>query len=304
MKWLRNINRTIRWSGRILVGRIRRPALPTDAVNERGVLAVDGTRIHYVVQGTGPPVVLVHGYGVSASINWKMPGILLELARDYRVVAMDVRGHGHSDKPHDVDQYGVCMTDDVLRLMDHLQLPQAHLIGYSMGGFILLKLMVTNPERFLSAVLGGSGGIRPSWPLWNWSEELASLLDQGLDYPRANIAAAATALHRPLTGLEKALIHSLPDNNDPLAMSAVIKSWRRLLVTDDQLRENQIPTLLVYGTEEFPGMVEYIRQLKTVLPQSQSHEIEGTNHFDTVLCPEFLDTLRQFLTCQVQTCGT
>ena len=124
---------------------------------------------------------------------------------------------------------------------------------------------------------------------------MASLLDQGMDYPQANIAAAATALHRPLTGLEKALIRSLPDSNDPLAMSAVIKSWRYLQVTDDQLQHNCTPTLLVYGTEEFPGMVEYIQQLGTVLPKAELHAISGTNHFDTVLCPEFLQAVKEFL---------
>ncbi len=303
MKWLRNINRTIKWTGRILMKRATLPTLPADATNERGILEVDGARIYYVIQGAGQPVVLVHGYGVSASINWKMPGILPELARDFRVIAMDVRGHGRSDKPHDVGQYGTKMADDVQRLMDHLQLPQAHLVGYSMGGFILLNLLVSHPERFLSATLGGSGGIRPTWPLWSWSEELASLLDQGMDYPQANIAAAATALHRPLTGLEKALIRSLPDSNDPLAMSAVIKSWRDLQVTDDQLHDNCTPTLLVYGTAEFPGMVEYIQQLGTVLPKATLHAISGTNHFDTVLCPEFLQAVKDFLIRRAQACS-
>ncbi len=298
MNWLQNIYRTIRWTGRILVDRITRPPLPADATNVRGILDADGARIYYMIQGAGQPVILVHGYGVSASINWKMPGILLELARDFRVIAMDVRGHGRSDKPHDVSQYGTKMVDDVQRLMDHLQLPQAHLVGYSMGGFILLNLLVNDPQRFLSATLGGSGGIRPSWPLWSWSRELANLLDQGMDYPQANIAAAATALHRPLTGLEKALIRSLPDSNDPLAMSAVIQSWRCLQVTDDQLRNQHVPTLLVYGTEEFPGMVEYIQQLATVLPRAELHAIAGTNHFDTVLCPEFLQAVREFLVRQ------
>ena len=298
MNWLRNLYRTTKWTGRILMDRAWRPGLARGAANEKGILNSDGTRVYYMVQGAGEPVVLIHGYGVTASINWKLPGILPALARNYRVVALDVRGHGRSDKPHDPAEYGVNMADDVLRMLDHLNIETAHVIGYSMGGFILLKLAVEHPERIRSAVLGGSGGIRESWPLWAWSEELASLLDQGLSYPQANIAAAQTALHRPLTGVERTLIRSLPDQNDPLAMSAVIKSWRQLAVTDDQLHSNRIPTLLCYGTQEFPGVVDYIRQLGTILPQAKVHEIPGTNHFDTVLCPEFLQTLEEFLWLQ------
>ena len=66
-----------------------------------------------------------------------------------------------------------------------------------MGGFILARLMVSDPQRFLSATLGGSGGIRQGFPLWAWTERLSGLLSQGMSYPEANIVAAPIALHRP-----------------------------------------------------------------------------------------------------------
>lgn len=98
MNWLQNLFRTSTLPARLLMssavwhGRV---------ASEKGFLDADGTRIYYAVRGAGEPVVLIHGYSVSATINWKLPGILAELARSYQVVALDVRGHGRSDKPHD-----------------------------------------------------------------------------------------------------------------------------------------------------------------------------------------------------------
>ena len=116
-----------------------------------------GVKIHYAVQGKGEPVILIHGLLANARLNWEWPGITSELAKDHQVVALDCRGHGLSDKPTGNDQYGVKMVDDVIRLMDHLDLKKADIVGYSMGGAITMKLMVLHPERVRSAVVGGMG---------------------------------------------------------------------------------------------------------------------------------------------------
>jgi pimeloyl-ACP methyl ester carboxylesterase len=117
----------------------------------------DGVKIHYLVEGKGEPVILIHGLLVNAKLNWEWPGIIAELAKNHRVIALDCRGHGLSDKPTGEDQYGVKMVDDVVRLMDHLDIKNADVVGYSMGGMITMKLMVLHPERVRSAVLGGMG---------------------------------------------------------------------------------------------------------------------------------------------------
>ena len=121
-------------------------------------------KIHYVVQGKGEPVILVHGLDSSAKMNWEMPGTVAELAKHYQVIAFDNRGHGQSDKPQAEGQYGVQMVEDVVRLMDHLNLPKAHVVGYSLGGMIALKLPTLHPERVSSAVLGGMGWLRTDTP--------------------------------------------------------------------------------------------------------------------------------------------
>ncbi len=117
----------------------------------------NGVKIHYLVEGTGEPVVLIHGLLANAMLNWELPGIIAGLAKNHQVIALDCRGHGLSGKPVSEDQYGVKMVDDVVRLMDHLGIKKADIVGYSMGGAITMKLMVLHPERVRSAVVGGMG---------------------------------------------------------------------------------------------------------------------------------------------------
>ena len=73
------------------------------------------------------------------------------------MVAIDCRGHGKSEKPHDPAKYGPQMAKDVIEMMDHLKIDKAHVHGYSMGGFIVTQLLATHPERFITASYGGSG---------------------------------------------------------------------------------------------------------------------------------------------------
>ncbi len=119
--------------------------------------ASDGVKIHYLEAGKGTPVVLVHGYTGTAEGNWFSNGVAEALVPNHRVVAIDCRGHGKSEKPKDPAKYGPQMAKDVLELMDHLKIEKAHVHGYSMGGFIVTQLLTMKPERFLTASYGGSG---------------------------------------------------------------------------------------------------------------------------------------------------
>src|SRR5437868_8532253 len=80
-----------------------------------------GVKIRYTDQGKGEPVLLIHGFGANAEVQWALPGILKDLAKDYRVIAYDNRGHGKSGKPHDPKKYGMEMVEDAVRLLDHLK---------------------------------------------------------------------------------------------------------------------------------------------------------------------------------------
>lgn len=119
----------------------------------------DGVNINYVDEGEGDPVVLVHGFASSLQGNWRASGVFDALVKDgRRVVALDCRGHGRSDKPRDPDAYsGSKMADDVIALMDHLGIEKADLMGYSMGGFISTTILVDHPARLRRVILAGVG---------------------------------------------------------------------------------------------------------------------------------------------------
>ena len=115
----------------------------------------DGIKIHYLTHGyTGSWVVLVHGYSDNAQRMWFNTGIAPEIAKHHRVVAIDNRNHGQSDKPV---PGGSGRAQDVVELMDHLKIQRAHIHGYSMGGGIVASLLGMIPDRFITAGFGGSG---------------------------------------------------------------------------------------------------------------------------------------------------
>lgn len=118
-----------------------------------------GFRLAYDVVGDGPPIVLVHGFASSRATNWRAPGWYTALtAAGRQVIALDVRGHGESDKPHVLDAYDEGeLARDVVRLLDHLGFDRADVMGYSMGGFITLRLLHEAPARVRRAVIAGVG---------------------------------------------------------------------------------------------------------------------------------------------------
>lgn len=124
------------------------------------VKAPDGVRIAYETVGSGPAVMLVHGFAASRVQNWKAPGWYETLTgAGYRVVAMDCRGHGDSDKPHDPAAYDhSIMAEDVCAVMEAANAAPAFLMGYSMGGFISMHVLMDHPDLIKKLVIGGVGG--------------------------------------------------------------------------------------------------------------------------------------------------
>ena len=115
----------------------------------------DGVKIHYLTMGNGGSwVVLIHSYTDTAQRMWFTTGIAPVLAKHHRVVALDNRNHGQSDKPV---ANGPGRAQDVVELMDHLKIAKAHIHGYSMGGGMTGQLLAMIPQRFITAGFGGSG---------------------------------------------------------------------------------------------------------------------------------------------------
>jgi len=126
------------------------------------ITAADGVKIAWErlgVAGDAPLAVLVHGFGSSRGQNWKSTGWYSTLTEaGFAIVAMDLRGHGMSDKPRDPASYGhERMACDVSAVMDAAGAARAFLCGYSMGGFIALRLAAAHSGRVAKLALAGVG---------------------------------------------------------------------------------------------------------------------------------------------------
>ena len=116
----------------------------------------NGVRIYYEVEGAGPPLILHHG-SFGSGEDWRELGYTESLKHEYRLILLDARGHGASDKPHDPAAYDLELrAGDVTAVLDDLGIQRAHFFGYSMGGWIGFGLAKYAPSRFYSLILGGA----------------------------------------------------------------------------------------------------------------------------------------------------
>lgn len=247
-----------------------------------GALAQDryfdsaGVRLRYMDVGAGTPVLLIHGFTADLERSWIETGILPDLARDYRVIAFDLRGHGMSDKPHEPRAYEDVGVDAV-RLMDHLKIHKAHVVGYSLGGIIAAKLLAIYPERFLSAVLGGAAYRRSQ------SE-------------RSDREADAAAREIEQTGIYRALVISTwptdepPPGEDAIAKrsreiaalsdlkahAALMRARRALIVTDQEISSVSVPALAVVGAAD--PAVARVKAMQAVWPGLEVEVVPGAAH--------------------------
>jgi pimeloyl-ACP methyl ester carboxylesterase len=260
-----------------------------EALHRDAFFDSDGTRIRYVVRGTGPPVVLVHGFAVNLELNWAWTGVLDSLAARYMVVAPDLRGHGASDKPHDPDAYGTRFVEDLVRLLDHLGLPRAHFVGYSMGGAITLKLLTAHPDRVASAVLGGFGW-RPAE--FGLPERVREWLPQ-LERAARGDTTVAEVLVGPEVSLLSPPVRAVLDGNDVAALLAVQGNRGLLAVTEADLRVNTIPVLAVVGEADWA--LSDVERMAGVMAHLEVVTVPGTTHLTTVGHPLFFRTVLRFL---------
>jgi len=239
----------------------------------------DGVRLHYELHGpeSGTPIVLVHGFASDYRLNWVGTRWQETLTTNgSRVIGLDCRGHGLSDKPHDEAAYAVeVMTGDIVRLLDHLDVPAAAFLGYSMGARIGLGVVMDHPERVARAVLGGigaAGGV-------DHAEQIARafLLGEPTDDPIAR------------TFYEFA---SARPSNDLTALAACIKGIRPKRDLQ-RLAEIQTPILIVVGDHDeiARGAPELIEEI----PTARLVTITGRDHMSAVVAREFKQAALEFL---------
>ncbi len=246
---------------------------------EEGFFNSNGTRIHYVQAGSGEAVVLIHGW-MASSRMWgteqKDNSIFWSLSKNFHVIAVDCRGHGLSDKPHDPQAYGCEMALDVVRLLDHLHIQQAHLIGYSMGAILVGKLVACYPKRVLSAIFAGGA------PVIHWSPKDLQQNDAFVEKWQKDkgLQMVSTLLFGP---------------QDRTALAIANHSLRQITVTASELRRYQRPVLFIYGERDWTSTKQYVEAAHQAFGRGDIAIIHDADHFTTPMKPDFLAKILSFL---------
>lgn len=239
-----------------------------------------GLDIAFVDEGEGAPILLIHGFASNIEVNWVSTGWVSTLTRaGRRVVALDNRGHGRSEKLYDPEAYAAtAMAEDARRLLDHLGIERAPVMGYSMGARITAFLAIAHPERVERAVFGGLG----------------INMVRGVGDPAPIVAA----LEAP----------SLADVSDPVgrtfrqfaeqtgsdlrALAACMRSSRPR-IAPDALAGLEMPVLVAVGTEDAVGGDPHA--LAALIPRGRALSLEGRDHMKGVGDRMFKEAVVAFL---------
>lgn len=239
---------------------------------------LDDVRIHYEFAGkNGPPLVLLHGSATSSAM-WKRLGYVDWLAEQYRVVMIDARGHGRSDKPYDEAAYSMpLIVSDIVSVLDQAGIDRAHFFGYSMGGRVAYGIGLHAPERFDSLIIGG-GSFSPS--------------PDGFDrvtFPGALDTIAADGIDAFLDRWRERLGTPLPPGvremylaNDVQAIVPYLRRTQREPSHEAALAKMTMPVLLFAG-EHDPERLHDSRIAAERLPNATLVVIPGENHGSTII---------------------
>lgn len=240
-----------------LVGRAEQPT--------RDFLDVGSVRISYLESGpkdSTDVVVLVHGLHSSAEMNWYMGGragsvpALLGNA-GFRVVAIDLRGHGESDKPHDEAAYGKEMSEDIARVMDHLKIEKAHIVGYSLGGIVAMRFVIDHPEKTRSLCMGGMGWLKDGSALQKIWERMGR--EGGKGTP-----------------------------------AECVRSIGKMAATAEEIAGVKVPVEMIVGSRD-PVKRLYVDALAAARPDWPVVVVEGAGHIQCVMRAEFKEGVAKWV---------
>jgi pimeloyl-ACP methyl ester carboxylesterase len=189
------------------------------------------------------------------------------------------------------------MVEDAVRLLDHLKIDKAHVVGYSMGGAITLKLLATHPERVRSAVVGGAGWSPPD-PSQRMMEEFADGLDQGKGFRPLLERLTPAGQPKPTDAQVKFFDLMMTSMNDVKALAAVVRGFRGLAVLEASLKGVRVPTLAVVGSLD--SAKQRVDALEERLPGLRVVVVDGADHMTILGRPEFLGAIRAFLAAHRQ----
>jgi pimeloyl-ACP methyl ester carboxylesterase len=224
-------------------------------------LMLDNVRMHYLMSGEGPPITLLHGAALTLETNWSNQ--IPVFSRTHRVIAVDLRGHGRTNNPSTALSQAVFATD-VINLLEKLQVPQTHLIGFSMGGMTALRIALNAPQLVKSLILCSTG--------YYVSERSRTLFAQNIDpFTLENLDSEWVEFYRT--------IHRASGEN----------SWKRLVkqLTESpkhhklslpQLATIHAPTLLIVGDRDPYGFTQQAMEMHSAIADSALAILPDTGH--------------------------
>jgi pimeloyl-ACP methyl ester carboxylesterase len=241
----------------------------------------DGVRIAYIDEGEGEPILLIHGFASNVAANWRDARWVRALtAAPRRVIALDNRGHGRSEALYEPGGYGApVMAEDARRLLDHLGVVRADVMGYSMGARIAVFLALAHPERVRSLILAGAGinlvrGMVGTGPI-----------ARALEAPRIEDVTNDTA--RSFRAFAE------QTGSDLRALAACLRGPREKITPED-LARIAVPTLVATGSEDV--IAGSGRELVNLIPGAQLLDIAGRDHMKAVGDAHFKQGVLDFLT--------
>jgi len=226
-----------------------------------------GLEIAYTDEGAGDPILLIHGFASNARVNWFETGWVPALLDDgRRVITIDNRGHGLSAKPHDSSVYGApLMAEDAYRLLDHLQIERADVMGYSMGARITAFLSLNHGARVRSSIFGGLGigmvtGVGDPEPI---ARALETDEPETIDSESGRTFRAFAEA----TG------------NDLLALAACMRAARKRIAAED-LAALRLPVLVAVGSKD--AIAGSAKELADIIPGAEVLDIANRDHMRAV----------------------
>jgi pimeloyl-ACP methyl ester carboxylesterase len=240
----------------------------------------DGVKLRYEVDGSGPPVVLLHGLAASTEINWRRPGVIDTLASATRqVIGLDARGHGQSQKCYAPGDYEKeAMSRDVSALFDHVGLASADVVGYAMGASTALRFALQD-GRATSMVLGGIG-VSPSETssvFRAWERRIRIALEAKDSEEIADPYARWFRRFADKTGADRR------------ALAAMMRAQGPIPITRKELSSIEVPALVISGDRDVsPG------DYAAALPHGRACVVSG-DHISAVGHPDFVQEIVKFL---------
>ena len=225
---------------------------------------------------SGPPVLLVHGWGGSFAETWQRSGMTALIEDAGRpVIGVDLLGHGSAPKPHDPDDY----NDMTQRILEVLPTEPVDAIGFSLGAITLLQLACKNPGRLNRVVCGGIG------------ENVFRKDDERRQRLIAGVEGRADA-----SDIDAQVFGNYADRpgQDPVALAAILKRTKGYALTPERLATVSIPVLVAIGDKDFAGPGD---PLAAALPNSTLKVLRNVDHFATPEAFAFIDAALEFLDC-------